>query len=186
MLRIVRIIGTTLVAMLAISGVASAHFFEAEKAGSITRVANALQSFHQSEGGLEVACKKDLVLSATAVAGKQLHQLATIGYDECEAVGVGAATVSNAQYLFSADNLVKLENTVVITAPLGCVITIKPQDLTGITYDNSGKGIVILPSVKGISSVGEGGLGLCKATSSNGTYSGSTQVESAGQTIKWA
>jgi len=186
MLRIARIVGMTLISMLAIGGVASAHVFEAEKAGSVTRAANALQIFTAEEGGPKVECETDAVTNASFTQTKQLHLLADISYSGCNIPGLGAATVSTAKYLFSADGgLVRLENTVLISAPFECMYTIHPQHFpTGITFQNKGNNIVVIPSVKGIVSLGTGGLGLCK-NSTNGLYSGSTEVTSAGQVIKW-
>jgi hypothetical protein len=185
MLRFVRIVGMTLVAMLAISGVASAHSFEAEVAGSVTRVSNATQIF--KTGFTSVECKNDFVSNSKAVAGKQLTLTADVSYSSCEAALSTGATVSTAKYSFNADNTANLLNTVVIQGVSNCVITVKPQNtLKTVNYKTAGKDVIVEPNVSGIHSEGAAGpLNICAGTSTTGTYTGNTLVESAGQNIKW-
>jgi hypothetical protein len=187
MLRIVRIIGMTLVAMLAMSGVASAHFFNAEKAGSVTRVTNKTQIF-TAGGSIPVECTTDKVTNSNASIGNQLTLKADVSYSGCTVTAFKfAATVTTAKYLFSADETANLENTIVISVPVaGCDITVKAQNNLGvIKYKTNKKDIIVEPNVKSIKSEGSGGE-CGTGASSNGTYTGTTEVESSGQTIKWS
>ena len=188
MLRIVRIVGMTLVSMLVISGVASAHNFTSSVTGNLKAVANQNQVF-TTGGGTTVICKKVTIVKGTASSGVQLSTLAEIEYTECTAEGFGlkaAASISLAQYVFSADNeLVRLENSIVINVPsLACHTTVKPQDLKAVLYKNTNKHVVVEPHVAGILSEGSGSV--CGGHSATGTYTGSTEVEVVGGEISWS
>jgi hypothetical protein len=183
MLRIVRIIGMTLVAMLALSGVASAHNFNATKAGALSRVSNTPQVF-KTGAGSEVTCSTDAV-TGSAVSGNSLHQLVDISYSGCKVLGFVNAEVSLAQYLLSADLLALLENTVIINIPFVCHITVKPQHFpTGLLFTNKGSNLVETTHVSGIKSEGSGSE--CGTVSSTGTYTGTTEVAVAGGTLSWS
>jgi hypothetical protein len=188
MLRIMRTVGTTLVVMLALGGVASGHNFNSSVTGNLKVVKNATQIF-KTGTNTEVKCTKDSVVTGTASKGLQLSVLAQVEYTGCTVERFGfkfEATVSLAQYVFSADNeLVNLENTIVIKVPIAsCNITVKPQDLKKVLYTNTAKHILITPEVSGILSTGSGGE--CGGHSSTGTYEGSTEVEVVGGEISWS
>ena len=184
MVRIVRVIGITLVALLALGGVASGHEFESSVSGALSRVSNTNQVF-TTGGGNEVVCTEDSV-TGSAVAGKVLHILVSIGYLKCTvkvSIFSFPADVSTAKYLLSADGLVKLENTVSINILGICNLTIKPQHFaTGVAYKNNGNNVVEESNVTGI--VSEGSGGECKG-GTTGTYTGNTEVALAGGKISW-
>ena len=188
MLRIARSLGMTLIAMLAISGVASAHNFKSTATGNLKAVSNQNQVFSTGIGST-VTCKKVTIAKGTASTGEQLHVLVEIHYDECKAEGFGLkleAAIHLAQYLFNADNeLVKLENTIVILIPGICQITVKPQDLKAVLYKTSGKHVVVEPHVSGITSEGSGSV-CGSGVSTTGTYTGNTEVEVEGGEISWS
>jgi hypothetical protein len=187
MLRI-RLMGMTLVAVLAFSGVASAHLFSSTVTGSVTRVTNGNQTFNTG-GNQSVVCTTDKVSNSTATSGNVLSLTADISYSGCTVTVLGIkfeATVTTAKYLISADLLANLTNTVVIKVPVaGCDITIKPQNtLKAMKYKNTGKNVVVEPNVTSIKSEGSGGE--CGGASSTGTYTGNTEVSVAGGTISWS
>jgi hypothetical protein len=189
MLRIIRIIGMTLVSMLALSGVASAHVFESTVTGNIKAVKNGTQVFKTlPTGGTPVECTKVTVTKGTAQSGAQLHILAEIFYSGCTVTAFKfEAKITTAKYLFSADLLAALENTISITVPIAnCAITVKPQDLWTVKYLNSGNNIIVDPEVTGILSEASGGECGTTGHMSTGTYTGSTEVEVVGGKIKWA
>jgi hypothetical protein len=185
MLRI-RLLGMTLVALLAFGGVASGHVFEYSAVNAIKRVTNATQVF-KTGGGLTVECTTDAVSSANSSAGNQLTLLADVSYSGCTATALKlGATVTTAKYLLSADETANLRNTVVINIPVAnCHITVKAQNtLKTIKYKNTGKDLVVEPNVSGILSEGSGGE-CGTGDTSKGTYTGSTVVELVGGTISW-
>ncbi len=187
MSRTIRLLGMTLVAVLAFSGVASAHSFVAEKAGAVTRVKNTTQVF-KTGSGPAVECTADAVSNANAVAGKQLTLAADVSYSSCTVTEIlkFEATVTTAKYTFNADGTANLNNTIVIKVPIaGCNITVKPQNtLKTLTYKNTGKNVIVEPNVSGI--VSEGSGGECGTGVTNkGTYTGTTEVTSSGNTISW-
>lgn len=188
MVRIVRIVGITLVSMLALSGVASGHNFNASVGGALKAVSNTNQLFNTGASS-DVTCTKVAIVKGTATAGNQLSVLAEIEYTGCTVTAGGIkfeARVSLAQYEFSADNeLVRLENTIVITVPGVCNVTVKPQDLKAVLYKNNGSNVVVEPHVSGIASDASGGAcGSGKSTT--GTYTGNTEVAAASGTIGWS
>ena len=189
MLRIVRIVGIALVSMLALSGVASGHNFKSSVAGNLKAVTNTNQLFNTGASS-DVTCTKVAIVKGAATKELQLSVLAEIEYTGCTVTAFGIkfeATVSLAQYEFSADNeLVRLENTIVIKVPIeSCNITVKPQDLKAVLYKNSGKHVVVEAHVSGIASEASGkACGSGKSTS--GTYTGNTEVEVVGGEISWS
>lgn len=190
MLRIVRVMGIALVAMLAISGVASGHDFKSSVAGNLKVVKNTNQVFNTGASSA-VTCTKDSIVKGAAASGIQLSVLAEIEYTGCTVIGPFGlkfeATVSLAQYLFSADNeLVRLENTIVVRVPIAeCNITVKPQDLKAVKYKNTNKHVVVEANVSGITSVASGGE-CGTGTNTTGTYTGNTEVEVVGGEISWS
>ena len=184
MLRI-RLVGMMLIAVLAFTGVASAHNFVAEKAGAVKRISNTNQTF-TTGAGIGVVCTTVAVNNANAVAGKQLTLLADVSYTGCKVLGIFNATVTTAKYLFSADETVNVENTIVISVPVaGCTITVLPQNnLLKVKYKNNGANVVVEANVHSIRSHGSGGE-CGTGTTSTGTYTGNTEVGSTGQTVSW-
>jgi hypothetical protein len=188
MLRIIRLMGMTLFAMLALGGVASGHNFKSSVAGNFKAVSNQSQLFLIVPSGDMVTCTKDAIVKGTDSSGLQLSILVEYEYTGCTVEIFGlqfAATVSLARWAFSADNeLVKLENLILINVPIAkCNIHILPQHLKAVLYKNNGKKIVVEPHASKIASQGSGGE--CGGASTV-TYTGNTEVEVVGGEISWS
>jgi hypothetical protein len=181
--------GLTIIAVLAVcafaAASASASTFLSTNATTLLGKSTSSQTF-TTGAGAEVVCSADTA-TGPASAGSQLEVLAIVKYTGCKVGGIFEATVSEADYDFSADNeLVNLLNTVLIIVPAAnnCHVTVPPQDLKGVTYDNlAGGKIDLLAKVTKISSQGSGGA--CGGASTTGTYSGNTLVSPELGEFKW-
>jgi hypothetical protein len=182
-----------LVATFALSSVAaSAAFAESEfeftGSGAFKHVSNTTQVFKL--GGAEaVECPTDSVIGSLT-SGSQHKLKMEFAYSGCELNFMGVplftATVSNAAYTFNAAQFVNLENTVTISVPGVCKITLSPQsNLAPITYENTpAKDLTFNMKLEKIKSVASGGpCGTGEGTA--GTYSGKTAIELVGGELDW-
>jgi len=181
----IKYVGLALVVVCALSAAAvasaGAHDFSASAVAALKGTAKQTQVFTTAAGKVE--CSTLSVTSGTT-ALLALTQSATVQYSGCKAFGL-AATVSPAQYVFSADNgLVRIASSITIKAT-ACLVTVPGnQDLTTVAYKNSGAEIVLEPNVTGITSEGSGAA-CTYAKESKGTYTGNSSVSIAGGTLKW-
>ncbi len=172
---------------MAATASASAHLFHATAApGTLLGLQTSNQIFTTEAGGKEVICKH-ATTTGTIKEKLGLHQLVEVVYTECTVAGF-TADISPAQYLFSADGLAAIENTIVITALIpfvGCSIKVGPQDLGTVKYENKGTEIIETSSVKGIVSTGSGGE--CGGAHTGGTYEGTNLImeAGAGNSLNW-
>ena len=186
----IRTLGIALVAVCALSVMAassaSAQLFHAVEIGSGSLTSKVLQTqkFHTAAGNVE--CTALHLTGGTVTALLVLVQHVTVAYTGCKAFGL-AATISPALYLLSADETVALLSPITITAT-ECTVTVpttKNNKLSTIAYKNSGKQIVLEPSVKNITSVGVG-KACTYAEESIGTYTGTSIVGLvSGGTLSW-
>jgi hypothetical protein len=194
----IKLLGLTIVALLALSGLASAsalaHEFEASKTGTATDVGTSTQVFKDEPSAVAVECKK-LTSTEKITKTKAKTQKASVKYTECTAFGF-PATISEAKYEFSAEGSVKVENKITVEVPgAKCKVTVSPtgnSKLKTITYTNkeSGTGhgkVEVKASVSKINSEVKGGAGLCgkEGKLKEGSYTGSALVSLAGGEVKW-
>jgi hypothetical protein len=185
-------VGLALLAVCAVSAIsvssASASLFLAHpNSGTfpllILALAQGSQLFHVPAAG-NVECNH-FKGHGVAEALRTLQQLLTFSYSGCTAFGL-TATVNTLKYLFSADGLASLENTVEIKA-LGCTITIassKNQNLEKLLYLNTGNDILIHSDLNGITSFGTG-VSCAYAEESGGTFRGLALGFADGGSVHW-
>jgi hypothetical protein len=161
---------------------ASAAFFHASKTGKLVGKQTGTQTFNTGSGAVE--CTK-AASSGTATALLVLSQLIQTTYTGCTAFSFAEVKINTADYLFNADKgLVLLDNTLKIEVPLaGCSVTVPPQDLFTVTYDNKSGKLLELTNVHSIKSTGSGGL--CGGSNSSGTYVGNNELELTGGELSW-
>jgi len=180
-MRKIQLIGMTLAvvaAMAAMTSVAAAHEFVSTGTGALSLTRNATQKFTTRFGAVECTA---MGVTSKVNTTKTTEMHASISYSTCTAIGV-AATVSTALYLFLASGETHIKNTITITA-LGCKLTVLPQSVNTVKYKNTGKELELKPEVTGIAYEGSGSL--CNGTGKDGTYTGTSVVALAGQTIEW-
>jgi hypothetical protein len=180
-------IGLTIIAVFAMSAFAaasaSASLFLSTQTTTLLDKSTSSHTF-TTGGGASVVCSGE-TSTGKATAGGQLEVLSLVKYTGCK-VSIFEATVSEADYDFSADGLVNLLNTVTINVPAGgCHVTVGPQDLNNAAkYDNLAGGQVdVLANATGISSTGSGGS--CGGASNTGTYSGNSLVTPHAGAFSW-
>jgi hypothetical protein len=108
----------------------------------------------------------------------------SVKYEECKLTSPfeGAATVSEAVYLFHANGEVDVENTITVSTSL-CTITVAPQKgLKEVKYTNNGGKIKINAAVKGIKYTTSGFCGT--KSEANGEYTGESEAEAVGGTLE--
>jgi hypothetical protein len=193
-MRIAKRLGLVLLTLcafsaLAVSSASAAPKFLSHPAGALlSATAGNVQVFKTKAGAVECTALK-LLPPDTTPALESAHILVVVDYEKCKVFGILTATVHPARYLFAASGLVLLENTVLILAEQGCVITVPGnQDLWTVKYTNHPNGSVLITSaVTGIQSSGVGGPeNLCAyASESVGTYTGTAVTKAAGGVIRW-
>jgi hypothetical protein len=106
--------------------------------------------------------------------------------------GTATAHVTRAQYLFSADGLVAIENAIKIlvletTLTAHCTITVHPQNLGTIKYDtDSSSTLLELSEVHSIKALSSGEPCGPAGELTGGTYTGSNLIELFAGTLKWS
>jgi hypothetical protein len=180
-------LGLVLAAIFAIGATASASaqpLFHSTTMGKLTAKALQTQKFHTAAGNVE--CSGLHLTGGEVGALLSLYQEVTVVYSGCKAFGL-AATVHPVLYLFDASNLATVLSTVLILAA-ECTVTVpsaKNANLSTVVYKNSGKEVVLEPSVKNITSVGVG-KACTYAEESVGTYTGNSSVGvENGGTLSW-
>ena len=190
-----KVVGLALAAVFAFSAVAvasaSAHEFEASKEGELNgkAVAGNVHKFKTKAGTVE--CKVANVVGANSKVVAPLKketQEVEVEYKECTAFGA-KATVTNAKYLFNANEKVTVKNTVKVEAA-GCTVTVEPvaanENLGTVSYANlAGGKLEVKAKVEKVtyktSAFCLGGAG----TFADGLYEGNEEVELVGGTLKW-
>ncbi len=192
-MRIARQLSLVLVAVCALSVVAvssasASPTFLSHPLNLLLASADNINVFTTIASTVECSALK-LLPPDKAPALQSLAILVGIQYEECEVPFLGVVTVDPFRYNITAHGLASLDSTAFILGPAGCKITVpaaKNQNLEKLTFDNNNGGILLLAKVTGITSFGEGGLGLCEyAEESKGTYAGNVHIRVEGGVVRW-
>lgn len=174
------LLGLSILMLLTVpAAVASAHEFKASKTGSLTGSTTTEAAFTVAAG--KFICK-ETNMSGTlgTLTAKQLVEKYT--YGGCQFAGV-KATVSEAEYEWSAEGTLTVLNKIVLTGH-ECTITIEPSSnkgLKAVKYTNELGQVKITPEVTGITYLAKG---LCTGGSA-GTLTGPLSTSLAGGSIEW-
>ncbi len=200
-MRITKMVGIAIAAVMALSAVAaasaSAEEFIASKTGTLKAKALSTQTFQTKSGGTTVVCTKLSLEKGEVVEPlKKKEQQATVKYETCEVEGLGGtASITPANYTFLTEPAAAdVKEAITITAnAIGvvCKVSVGVQSaLKAIKYVNlAGGKVEIEAKVTGISStiVESNSSFFCGSTgekSSTGTYNGNSEVELEGGTIE--
>lgn len=166
---------------VALTSTASAVvLFHASKTGTLKVTGLNSQVFNTGAGTIE--CK--VTGSGRVTAFLTLRLLLLEQYSGCVAFGFAEISSNPADYLVDASNgLVFFDNTVKFELPLAaCSISLPPQNLFKESYDNSAGKVIDLSALTGVKSIGSGGL--CGGANTTGTWTGNSEIELVGGTIK--
>ncbi len=189
-MRLIKVLGAAIVAVLAFSAIAaagaSAHEFESANTGLLLAKSHGPQLFNFN--GKEVVCNT-LKGHGTVTALKTKTQVATVSYSGCSTTFGTVTEPINAEYNFSAEgsvDILKPIKVIVTATGLKCEVTVPVQSgLKTITYKNISPEILLTANVTGITSSGANSL-CTYATEKNGVYTGSALVRlESGGIIKW-
>jgi hypothetical protein len=191
MRRISVVVFAVLCVCMAATTSASANLFHASKTGKILGLATSTQIF-KTGAGAAVECEH-AAITGTVTELLGLHQLVEVIYSKCLAGGVATAHITPALYLFSADGLVAVENTIIITVlktilTAQCTIKVGPQDLGTIKYEadpGNSSALLELTFVKGIKSVSSGEPCGPAGESVTGTDEGGSLLRLDGGSLGW-
>jgi hypothetical protein len=193
-----KVLGLALLALLAIGAgavaAASAHEFIASKVpGNLAGEALNKHKFKTKAGTVECKVANVQEINSKVVASPAKTQEVEVAYEQCEVSGLGAASVSTAKYLFSAETTknVSLRSKVTITVSL-CTVTIENskanENLEKVAYANMvgpPEWIEVKATVTGItyktSALCPGG----GVTAADGEYAGNEKVLETGGNIRW-
>jgi hypothetical protein len=190
-----KIFGLAIVAMFALSAAAvssaSATEFHASVAPGtlLSKLVGGPHKFKTSAGTVECTSANG---EGAITANLALIQLVLVHYAGCKVTAPISANadVTLADYLFSADGTVQLDNTVTILplSPDVCTITVGPQTLSGITYANIAgppMEIEVKANVSSIHYTIIGGGGFCgtEGAHTDGTYTGNELAKEDGGQI---
>jgi hypothetical protein len=200
MIRNLKVLGLALVALVAMSALAStasAGFESEAESTNLTVSSNTMQKFSPSEGGAAIECTK---IAATGTQTGKVATTVTISptYSSCETF-LGAATsvtTNGCKYVFhsaakstTGTTDVECEGANQIEIKVGSICTYKIGTQTGLSsvnFKNTGSGttreVIVEPAVKGIKSTLTTNDFFCPAAGSTGTYTGTstTTGETAG------
>ena len=178
--------GLALVVVCALGAAAAtsavAHTFNANVMASLKGSADATQVFKTTAGNVE--CTKVAVSSGSTVLTIKTVK-AIVNYTGCTAFGL-SATVSPADYVFDADGTASVMKEITIKA-IGCEVKVPISgnaNLHTVKFKNNGTGVLLEPTVVGITSSGTGAA-CTYASESKGTYVGNSHVSAAGGTVAW-
>jgi len=184
-MRSMKKFGVLAVVVFALSAIgaanASAAQFTASATGSITGKALETQEFTINAGTIRCPIAET---SGPITSSPSSEQQAHVTYKNCTAFA-SFVPVHNitADYVFTANGTVHIAQTITITvtAPFKtCHVTVGPQPVGTVDYANNGagNGILITPTVTGISYSSTGDL--CGKSGTNGTYKGVNEVTRVG------
>jgi hypothetical protein len=175
------VVACVLFAVSAASAVAAPKFASSKAGGEL--VGKALNTQVFKTVAVSVECKKlEITKGSAKTVTEAASQKAGVKYTECKTLGA-KTTVTEAKYNLFANGEVKVENTITITPEgIGCHLTVKPQQVKGVTYKNVGKNVELTAKVPKVKYESSGGL--CGA-SGEAEYTGKSLVEQPGATIEW-
>jgi hypothetical protein len=172
----VAMVATVALGAVAVSSASAGLLFIGEPVGALILGHALTNQVFKTAAGKEVVCTEATTHGKIAEL-RSLFQLVTVNYGGCKAFGQ-KTTITPAQYLFSADGLVLIENTVTITVEelgFNCKVKVAPQDLQKVSYKNVGTTkLEEVSEVTGITSTTTGGF--CGSESKVGTYSGNSEL----------
>jgi hypothetical protein len=148
-------------------------------------VAKALSTQVLTTSAGKVECTGLSAAEGTSGSVSATELTITVQYTGCTAFGL-AATVSPAQYTLTSSGFVSLQSTVTIKAT-GCSVTVpsaKNKSLKLARYDNIPQQILVLPTVRGITSSGTGAA-CTYAEESEGLLEGRADIGIQGGTLEW-
>jgi hypothetical protein len=188
MKRLIKMLGVTCVAALALAAMtaagASAATFTASATGTLTAIDTSDHVFKPDAAGSSSVTCRSAHTHGTIISTAAASQHVTVTYSECTAYGQ-PATVSNGTYELYASGTVDLENTITVTVPnLLCKLTVSPQSaLHQATYHNKhnagGTGVHKIEQTTSVTKIVSKGEGLCTG-GTNGSYTGSSLVHRVG------
>ena len=192
----IRTLGLALIAVLALSAVAVssasassflAHPKVAGLEGLKTLDINVGNHKFKTGSGFSIECTS-AKSEGDAANLKGLTTIEKVSYAGCTVLGVFTATVSTAEYEFSADLKVTQKNTVVITVKAfsTCFVVVSPtgnSNLNSVHYANQGQDLKVNAAVKGISAFVSGGECGESGTNKEAEYTGESRawLESGGR-----
>ncbi|HKO37476.1 MAG TPA: hypothetical protein VJU14_03820 [Solirubrobacterales bacterium] len=145
--------------------------------GSLTGKATATQTFTINGGQIKCTVAETSGTIVTLPPLKEQHL--TTNYKGCTAFGFATVHVSSATYKLTASGAMDLTNSVTVTVTAaGCDVTFGPQTLKPISFTNNGGRLSMIPNVTGITYTTTGGL--CGSSGSNGTFTGTSEIERVG------
>jgi hypothetical protein len=194
MIRHLKVLGLALVALLAMSALAStasAQFESEAENTNLTVSSNQMQKFAPSEGSTAVECTT-IKVTGTQSGKDNTTVTITPAYSNCETF-LGAATSVNTngcKYVFhlakgsttgTADVECETGKVIEITVGSICKYTIGTQTgLSSVSFKNTGSGttreVIVEPTVKGLTSTRTTNDFFCPAAGSTGTYIGSATI----------
>lgn len=187
MQRIV-MLGAALVAALSIVAVgagtvsATGHEFVASKLGKTKGQETDAQVFKTGAGTLE--CSTVTSTGEITELKSAIHK-ETLSYSNCDALGYSNVKITAVHFEYSANGSARLESSVTITPEgAGCHITIPSQTVSGISYENKGKGITATADAINIVSKGSGGT-CGNEENSEASYVGTVAAELENGSVEW-
>jgi hypothetical protein len=175
MLRVFGICAMVVCVLSAVAAAdASAAKFQTNEAGMLKGHALSPQTFSFTGGQVNCAT----AWTGGAVEGYEAEeQKVAVAYSGCTGFGLAGVTISTAEYDLHANGLVDVLNTITISVPsFGCSLTVGPQkSLPAFIYKNNSGKLVEEGTLAGIAYSSSGGM--CGPGGTNGTYSGSDELE---------
>jgi hypothetical protein len=188
-LKVFGVLAIAVVALMAVtaaSAMAAPKFTASASGGTLTGAATANQVF-KINGGTTTCTGAATDGTVPPSPSEDVH--VTVIYSGCTAFGFINTDISEATYTFTANGEVHILNTITITPTgAGCTVTVEPQTVKSVSYDNKTSGgftgIEETSAVSGITYHSSGGL--CGTSGANGTYTGNSFLHGpTGVTISW-
>ncbi|HKO37478.1 MAG TPA: hypothetical protein VJU14_03830 [Solirubrobacterales bacterium] len=169
-----------LAAVFALSAIgaanASAATFTASATGTLSGKATTLPILTLNGG--QIKCTTTST-TGTIASIPWTEQKYTITYSGCTAFGFANVHTSPHEFNTKANGEVQYLKTITISVTaIACHITIHPQTVNKVEYTNNSPRTIVHHKTTGIAYTSTGGL--CGASGSNGTYTGTTEIERVG------
>jgi hypothetical protein len=174
------VVGLAVLALSALgaSSASAAKFTYNPSSGTLAGHAKTTQVFTVNGGKIEC---NGAEVTGTIVELSPEKQDYTVTYRECKAFGTSTVDVSQVTYLFTAIGQVHLQSTLKVTPTVfgasACTLEIKPQTMKSADYAG-GSPMVVTSTITALEYTSTGGI--CGSSGTNGTYSGSLEIERVG------
>jgi hypothetical protein len=191
-MRSVKALGVLALAVFALSAIsvasasAAPKFTSSASGGALTGTQTSNQVF-KINGGTTTCTGAASSGTVPASPSTEIH--ITVHTTGCTAFGFVNTDITDATYTITADGSVHITNTITITPTgAGCTVTVKPQTVGTIAFDNkvSGgfTGVEETSAVSAITYTSTGGL--CGSSGTNGTFTGNSFAHGpTGVSISW-